>query len=340
MLLVTPIRPVIASNTIDSVQVYSNINTIFPFYEQTKVHLSRTDPLISLSSASITSIYMKDVRTGARYRVSISRSTNTYTLKKPSSFREGRLYELQVTVYYKGRSAVRKISFDSYTIRKVMKSYPKYVQLPLSCEATSLRIALATKGVTTTEAELMTYIGYDEPLQKKCSDDSPVLTQPTDNAGNKKYYCATGDLIWGNPHFGFVGDINGTMLGTGWGVYSEPVTVAAKHFRPLSYDATGTYPGTLLEVVRSGEPILIWSQSQATTLLRGYSWKDSRGNTIDGLWNHVRVTVGYAFNRKTKVITNIYVYNPSRISPGLETWTQGTFYTQLRSMGSMSVVVK
>lgn len=331
---------VYAGNDVQAVTVYSNISTIYPFYEQTKVHLARTDTSVNLKNAKITSIYMRYVKHGYSYRVSSWRSTNTYILRKPFWFRENRQYELLVNISYNGSRIQRSIAFDSYLETAKTITYPKLIQLPLSCEATVLRIALASKNISTTEDELMSLIGYDTPTVKRCSDDSPVLTTDTDSPRAKIYFCATGNLEWGNPDYGFVGDVNGTMLGTGWGVFPPKVADAAKTFLPNSYNATGLELSSVYAEIMSENPVLIWNVNSRFTASRGYSWKDTRGNEVTGVWDHVRVTVGYRYNRKSKSMTGIYLYNPSPTYHGVELWGMDKFAREWQSSGYKAVVVK
>ncbi len=73
----------------------------------------------------------------------------------------------------------------------------------LSCEIASLKMALSYYGVDVSETQLISELPVDTPGPR----------QP----GN----------IWGDPEKGFVGNIDGTMPNSGYGVYEKPIASVA-----------------------------------------------------------------------------------------------------------------
>ncbi|MFC1789695.1 C39 family peptidase [Patescibacteria group bacterium] len=136
----------------------------------------------------------------------------------------------------------------------------------LSCEAASLRMALATKGIYVSEDEIMKEIGYD----------------PTGRKGN----------VWGNPYEHFIGDINGKICETGYGVYWEPVERAAKKWREARAISGWNLPD-LIKELESGNPIIFWGVLP-TGILTDCSWYTEEGKYIKA-WkeDHVRTIVGF-----------------------------------------------
>ncbi len=102
---------------------------------------------------------------------------------------------------------------------------------PLSCEAASLKMALSGKGVFVSENEIMEKIGYD-------------LTPCKDN-------------IWTDPYQIYVGDINGKVCRTGYGVYWGPIAKAAQNFR-LAEDFSNWKIEDLTREIKLGNPVIVW----------------------------------------------------------------------------------
>jgi uncharacterized protein YvpB len=121
-------------------------------------------------------------------------------------------------------------------------------QNTLGSSFASLQMALKKYEIDTSQQELLEQVSKAEPLEKKFLGDK---------------------IIWGNPNKGFVGDINGSLVGpkksqksqrfgTGWGVNNGPITELAQKFRPLSQEVDSA---DLLQVKKSlseGFPVLIW----------------------------------------------------------------------------------
>lgn len=96
-------------------------------------------------------------------------------------------------------------SFTTETETTIL-AVPLYLQQhPLSCEAASLRMALAYRKVDVAEDDLLSQIGVD----------------PTPHTGN----------VWGDPYKAFVGNVNGKQMTTGYGVYWGPIARVAGNYR-------------------------------------------------------------------------------------------------------------
>jgi len=137
---------------------------------------------------------------------------------------------------------------------------------PLSCEAASLKMALQHKGVVISETEIMEKIGFDL----------------TPRQGN----------IWGNPHKAFVGDIEGKICSTGFGVFWEAVARAANNWE----DAVAFSGWTVQDLVAeldAGNPVVVWGTLPKATLT-DCSWYTKSGELITAYREtHVRVAIGF-----------------------------------------------
>lgn len=179
-------------------------------------------------------------------------------------------------------------------------------QRKLSCEAAALRMALAGKGVSTTEDAIMAIVGFD----------------PTPHRGN----------VWGDPHAAFVGDINGRQPTTGYGVYWEPIARAANRFRQARAFTGGTLAAVTAEVAK-GNPVIIWGN--ATTGQR-IDWVTPSGKkivAIDG--EHTRVVRGFVgpANNPAKIIVNDPLY-------GRRVYSASAFDRDWALLGRSGVVVE
>lgn len=152
---------------------------------------------------------------------------------------------------------------------------------PLSCEVAALKMALAYKGVSVSEDQLMSIVGYD----------------PTPHSGN----------VWGNPYTAFVGDINGRQSTTGYGVYWEPILKAARAYRSADYFVNGTVQ-QLTQEINNGNPIVVWGNAGSG---KRVDWQTPEGQSIYAInGEHARVVKGYVGSPEspTKIIVNDPLY--------------------------------
>jgi len=136
----------------------------------------------------------------------------------------------------------------------------------LSCEAASLKMALRYKGFNVTENQIMNKIGID-PTPKK-------------------------NGIWGDPYSYFVGDIDGKICSTGFGVFKEPVERAAKVWTEAKSFSKKDID-FLIEEIYKGNPVIVWGVLPGKKL--SYcSWKTKTGKDIKVFkQTHVRLLIGF-----------------------------------------------
>ncbi|OGY53708.1 MAG: hypothetical protein A3A24_00855 [Candidatus Buchananbacteria bacterium RIFCSPLOWO2_01_FULL_46_12] len=140
-------------------------------------------------------------------------------------------------------------------------------QHALSCEIASLLMALDYKGVTVTENQLIEQMPVSDP-------------GPRDKRN-----------VWGDPNVGFVGNINGTMPNTGYGVYEQPIYDLATKYRPAKIITNGTLTDLIIEL-SNGNPIVVWGVVAGRT--KDISWKTPEGKTITAqLDEHARTLIGF-----------------------------------------------
>ena len=174
---------------------------------------------------------------------------------------------------------IKKTEVKPKTEMTLLKIAVDWQDDPLSCEAASLKMALAYKGVSVSEKAIMDKIGYD----------------PTPHRGN----------IWGDPYESYVGDIRGQMCSTGYGVYWEPVAKAAKNWR-TSESFSGWKIEDLIREIKAGNPIVFWGVLPTGTLTN-CSWSTSEGKYVMAYKeDHVRLVVGFigSSTNPTKIIIN------------------------------------
>jgi uncharacterized protein YvpB len=139
-------------------------------------------------------------------------------------------------------------------------------QHALSCEVASLLMALEYRGVSVTENELIAQL--------------PVSNPGPRNPGN----------IWGDPNLGFVGNINGSMPNTGYGVYQQPIYDLATKYRPAKIIASGTL-ADLIDALTNNNPVVVWGVIGNG---RDISWQTSAGVPVQAQMNeHARTLIGY-----------------------------------------------
>ncbi|OGN00611.1 MAG: hypothetical protein A3F98_00510 [Candidatus Yanofskybacteria bacterium RIFCSPLOWO2_12_FULL_41_8] len=134
----------------------------------------------------------------------------------------------------------------------------------LSCEAATLKMVLDYHGIDVSESEVISKIPVDATVR-------------------------SGD-VWGDPHVGFVGNVDGKMMIDGYGVYWEPIAVVASEWKKTGIIKNGSV-SDLVGHISEGRPIIIWGY-----LGRGrpVSWKTPDGETVRAVnGEHTRVVYGY-----------------------------------------------
>ena len=96
--------------------------------------------------------------------------------------------------------------------------------------------------------------------------------------------------IWGDPNLGFVGDINGQVPNSGYGVYEQPIYNLALKYRPAKIVTATTLAGLIGELV-NGNPIVVWGVVGSG---RDISWRTAEGKVIAAKFDeHARTLIGY-----------------------------------------------
>ncbi|MFD8705277.1 C39 family peptidase [Kitasatospora sp. NPDC059648] len=184
-------------------------------------------------------------------------------------------------------------------------------QLGNDCEAASLRMVLAARGVQVSDQDVLGRIGVD-------------LAHP--QAG------VSGSLS-GDPFRAFVGNPNGSeAAGTGFGVYYPPIARAAQSYG-LSVAAAGQgiSPAQLGSAVAAGHLAIVWVD---------YNWRDVAAGSYTAYDGRV---VPYAGpSEHTVVVTAVsngqYLVNdPAR---GQLQISAATFAAGYASYGDMAVIVE
>lgn len=178
-------------------------------------------------------------------------------------------------------------------------------QQPLSCEVASLRMALAYRGVTVSEGDLMGWVGYD----------------PTPHDGD----------TWGDPDIAFVGSITGQQNTTGYGVHWGPIASAGAHYR-TSTPFQGWSATNVADQIALGNPVIVWGTT-GNAVRQG--WHTPEGKYVDA-WRgeHVRVVIG--FKGRASDPHSFIINDPSY---GRLTWSTSAFTANWATYGNSGVVV-
>ena len=208
--------------------------------------------------------------------------------------------------YYQLQAAILPLALNKEANVKLDVPFHKQ-ERPLSCEIATLRMALNYYGLRVSENELLAQL--------------PFETSSSRRPGN----------IWGDPNEGFVGDINGRMPNSGYGVYEKPIAEVAGNYREAQA-LNGTSLATILEHVAAGRPVVVWGHIS--------SGKDISWTTPDG------APVKAIFGEHTKVITGFIgtVSNPKYLvllDPiyGKVIWSTDKFLQNWATLDNRAVVV-
>jgi uncharacterized protein YvpB len=180
---------------------------------------------------------------------------------------------------------------------KVILNVPLIKQIyNLTCEVTSLQMALKYRGIDTTQEDLMQKIGYAHPTQKTVRPD--------------------GQIIWADPDEGFVGSEKGVMYtaqeglkgATGWGVNAGPVAKLAGQFRPGSFAKKQAGTEDLKSSLRQGNPVIMWHVRDDAPIKDHIYYSTPAGKQIKMVKNHVNLVVGFQTGTDNQTI--YYINDP------------------------------
>ncbi|MFH1207551.1 MAG: Ig-like domain-containing protein [Patescibacteria group bacterium] len=176
----------------------------------------------------------------------------------------------------------------------------------LSCEFASLSMALKYKGANIGEAPLINIVGFDPTLKS--------------------------NGVWGNPNVAFVGDIDGHQPSTGYGVYWDPIAIAAKAYR-MARAFSGWKVADLTAEIKKGNPVVVWGTAGSGKRI---DWKTPQGgNVVAVSGEHARVAIGFIgpAENPTKIITMDPLY-------GEKYFTRSSFEWNWGLLGNSGVVVE
>ena len=105
-------------------------------------------------------------------------------------------------------------------------------------------------------------------------------------------YSKEGTIYGGNPEIEFIG--NPYSLNS-YGVYEKPLATVANKYKAGINIATGTDFDTILEIVGTGKPVLVWTSMYLAAPYISTSWiYEPTGETIYWKANeHAVVIIGY-----------------------------------------------
>lgn len=149
--------------------------------------------------------------------------------------------------------------------------------LPTGCEAASAAMLLQWAGVDVTKEEIADALPKGElPVQKN------------------------GQFTGGNPNKEFVGS---PYSSSGFGVFHEPIARIIESYLPGRVkDITGCTFDTLLKIIDSGRPVMVWVTINMAEPKINSTWYDKDGNKV--VWKtpeHAMAIVGY---NDTEIIVN------------------------------------
>src|SRR5574343_1131585 len=189
-------------------------------------------------------------------------------------------------------------STSTKSIKSQILNVPLIEQIySLSCESASLQMALEYKKVIKNQDEILSEIGVSSP--------------------KVKYKNESGDMVWGDPNKGFVGDVKGWMYSfsngqigaTGWGVNNTPIAKVAKKYRSNSEAITGAHLDLIIKEIDTSNPVIVWRYfSLPENLLTMKKYKAKDGADVNFIQNHVSLVVGYELLDNGKY--NIFINDP------------------------------
>lgn len=165
----------------------------------------------------------------------------------------------------------------------------------LSCEVASLRSALHAIGTSVPEDILVGALAVD-PTSKR-------------TVGSR--------VTWGDPDTGFVGDIDGKMPSSGYGVHAGPIADLASLYASTTLIRSDD-ARALVRAIDAGHPVIAWTVLGARP--RRLSWSGPDGTPVSAaLYEHTVVVSGYRGSAGN--IERVYLIDPLT---GLrsETWKE------------------
>lgn len=199
------------------------------------------------------------------------------------------------------------------TYETVKLGVPQYYQThALSCEESSLRMALALYGIATTDDEVLGKVGY--------------APQARDTVTNS----------WQDPNEMFVGNVDGTIGVTGWGAYAGPIAKAARTYGRTADVLVNPSVQQVSAAIHAGNPVVVWGVIGGAAV--DDSWNTPNSGVVHTAKNaHVRVVYGVDGTAGNPV--NFYIRDPLKASGSL-TWSAAKLQSNMDAGGKQAVVVR
>ncbi|MBP7857511.1 MAG: C39 family peptidase [Candidatus Saccharimonadales bacterium] len=208
----------------------------------------------------------------------------------------------------------RSFSHTYATIYQTTKlGVPYFAQIhSLSCEEASLRMALAYRGIAVSDDDVLARVGYNP--------------QPRDVLTN----------TWQDPYREFVGNVDGKIGVTGWGVYAPPIASASQSFgRNAQAIVGGVSAAQIAGIILDGNPVVLWGVSGTSAVED--SWNTATSGVVRAPKNaHVRTVYGVDGTRDNPI--GFYVHDPIR-RMGSFYWTTAQLQANSRAGGGQAVIV-
>lgn len=170
------------------------------------------------------------------------------------------------------------------TVELPVKEYTQ--KYPLSCEAAATSVALQYLGFGTSEDEVLGLLPYDK------------TPKTVDGQGN---------ITWGDPDLGFVGDYDGVYLKTGYGIYSHPLAEAVKaKIKVHLVQGENLKLEELYQAVAAHHPVVVWVPTRFENV-KPQTWKTPTGKTITWI-EHEHAMVFRGYNKKENTVTLMDVH--------------------------------
>ena len=181
----------------------------------------------------------------------------------------------------------------------------------LSCEIASLRSALLALNIDVPESILLSALPRDATVKAASAD---------------------GGMMWGDPEKGFVGNIDGRMPSTGYGVHAPPIQEMAKLFYADATMIRADDAAALRAAIDAHHPVLVWTpigdNPQPTT------WNTPEGTTVNAaLYEHTAVVNGYRLNESGDIV-EVFLVDPLT-GYRSETWEE--FVRRTAMLGNQAI---
>ena len=179
----------------------------------------------------------------------------------------------------------------------------------LSCEVAALKMALAARGERVSESDLIDAVGFDTTPKQQFA----------------------GRIVWGDPQQGFVGDIDGRMPSTGYGVHWNPIARAAKQWRDARA-VEGITPRELATEIAAGYPAIVWGYLGGG---KPYEWQTPAGVTVRTALHEHTFTV-YGFRGTPDNPEGFLLMDPIY---GPRYWDTDTLFDRMAAFGYGAVII-